>query len=100
MRISIASIPPFMRNFYGATISIFVLWMMFFDSNDVITQYKTYKKLKEWEGERDYYVEKIEEVKKHREELFGNPRQLEKFAREEYLMKKKTEDVYIVEEED
>lgn len=99
MRIPIGT-PPFMRNFYSGTLAVFFVWMLFFDSNDFITQYKTWRKLKDMENERDYYIEKIQEVRGDREELFGNPRQLEKFARESYLMKKKTEEVYIVKEED
>jgi cell division protein FtsB len=38
-------------------------------------------------------------VKKDREELLSNQELLEKFAREKYLMKKKTEDIYLVVEE-
>jgi cell division protein FtsB len=45
-------------------------------------------------------VEKIEEVRKDHDELFGDRESIEKFAREKYLMKKKTEDIFIVEEQD
>ena len=52
------------------------------------------------EDERAYYLEKIAEVKEEREELFSNPDLLEKFAREQYLMKKPTEDLYIIVDKD
>lgn len=51
------------------------------------------------EGEREYYQEKILEVEKDREELLGTRELLEKFAREKYLMKKESEDIFIVVEE-
>jgi cell division protein FtsB len=55
-------------------------------------------KLRELENEKEYYLEKIEEVKKDQEELMGNRELLEKFAREKYLMKKESEDIFIIEE--
>lgn len=75
------------------------MWMTFFDTNDVYTQYKLSHKLSSLEAQKEYYLEKIEEVKEDRQELLSNPELLEKFAREKYLMKKPTEDIYIVVEE-
>ena len=74
--------------------------MLFFDSNDLVTQYKLSKKLSDLENAKAYYEEKIEEVKKDREELLSNKELLEKFARENYLMKKKTEDLYVIVEKE
>jgi cell division protein FtsB len=70
-------------------------WMLLFDTNDFISQYQMSKKLSDLENEKMYYQEKIEEVKKDREELMGNPALLEKFAREKYLMKKNSEEVFV-----
>lgn len=71
--------------------------MMFFDSNDFINQYRMSSKLRDLRNEKAYYESKIEEVKEEKHELFSNSRQLEKFAREKYLMKQKNEDVFILE---
>ena len=73
--------------------------MMFFDTNDFINQFRMSSKLEELHNEKEYYEAKIIEVKEEKQELFSNARQLEKFAREKYLMKKKNEDVYILEKE-
>ncbi|HOO11266.1 MAG TPA: septum formation initiator family protein, partial [Cyclobacteriaceae bacterium] len=43
---------------------------------------------------------KIVEVKKDRKELMTNKELLEKFAREKYLMKKETEDLFIIQEKE
>jgi cell division protein DivIC len=50
-------------------------------------------------NEKEFYQEKIQEVEKDRKELMTNKELLEKFAREKYLMKKETEDIFIVQEE-
>jgi cell division protein FtsB len=41
-------------------------------------------------------LEKKGKITAEREELMSNPELLEKFARERYLMKKQTEDLYVV----
>lgn len=92
-------LPKAFRNFYIVTGLIFLIWMLFLDSNDFISRYKLTSKLRSLENEREYYAEKIKEVEKDREELMGNRELLEKFAREKYLMKKETEDIFIVVEE-
>lgn len=95
----IKKVPAFSKNFYFIAAGIFLVWMLFFDSNDLITQFKLSRKLTNLEKQKNYYQEKIEQVKKDREELFSNQELLEKFAREKYLMKKNNEDLYIIVEE-
>ena len=72
--------------------------MTFLDSNDLINRVGMSARLQSLENEKEYYQEKIQEVMKDREELMGTNELLEKFAREKYLMKKETEDIYIIEE--
>jgi len=92
-------LPPFTKNFFFISTVIFLFWMLFMDSNDFITQYQLKKKLNSLKNEKEYYQDKIEEVKKDREELFSDMDMLEKYAREKYLMKKENEDVYVIVEE-
>ena len=73
-----------------------LIWLTFFDSNDLYSQYKLVRKLDNLNADKAYYLDKIEEVKEDREELLSNPDLLEKFAREKYLMKKPAEDLYVV----
>src|SRR5262245_43052491 len=93
-------LPPLFRNFYMVVELSFLSWMIFLDSNDLINRVKLSVKLRSLENEKEYYQEKIQEVRQDREELMGTPELLEKFAREKYLMKKESEDIYIIEEED
>jgi len=92
-------LPKLVKNFYFIFGVFFLVWMLFIDSNDVYSQFKLKNKLTTLEEEKSYYLAKIQEVKNDREALFSNPKLLEKFAREQYLMKKPSEDLYIVVEE-
>lgn len=58
------------------------------------------QKLNGLEAQKDFYIEKKIQVLKDKEELSTNKELLEKFARENYLMKKPSEDLYIIVTED
>ncbi len=93
-------VPPIFRNFYSVVGLSFLVWMIFLDSNDLIDRFRLTSKMHSLENEKVYYQEKIKEVEKDREELMGTPELLEKFAREKYLMKKETEDIFIIDKKD
>ena len=96
----IKQLPPIFRNFYFITGMTFLVWMTFLDSNDLINRFRLSAKLRSLENEKEYYHEKIQAVEKDRQELMGTTQLLEKVAREKYLMKKQTEDIFIIEEKD
>lgn len=87
------------RNYYLISGVAFLIWMLFFDSNDIYSQYQLRSKRAELENEKEYYQKKIEEVKADREALLKDQELLEKFAREKYYMKKNNEDVFVIVEE-
>ncbi len=89
-------IPSPFRNPYLITVVVYLVWMLFLDANSIPTQFSITQKLNRLEAEKEYYQERIVEVKQDREELMSNPELLEKFAREKYLMRKPTEDVYVI----
>ena len=77
----------------------FLIWMLFFDTNDFYSQYQLSKKVKELENQEQYYLDKIEEVNADREALINDMELLERFAREKYFMKKDGEDLFVVVED-
>ncbi len=89
-------LPKVVRNTYFLVGLGFLIWITCFDSDDWITQYQLWRKIKKLEGEKKYYLEQIELIKKDREELLTNEELLEKFAREKYYMRKPSEDVYVL----
>lgn len=72
--------------------------MTFLDANDLVSRSKLSSKLGSLENEKEFYEEKITEVRADRDALMGNPGLLEKYAREKYLMKKPAEDLFVIEE--
>lgn len=83
------------RNKYFLTIIGIIVWLFFFDKNDVFTQYDLIQKCKKLQREKEYYLTEIENNKNKLKELQTNKKSLETFARETYLMKKENEDVFV-----
>lgn len=92
----IEKIPPVLRNKYLLTLIIFAVWILLLDSNNLISRWKEMRNLKKLKAEKEYYVQRIEEDKRKLHELKTSDRNLEKFAREQYRMKKPDEDLYII----
>ena len=84
-----------LRNKYLITVAAMVVWLLFFDKNDVFTQYELIEKCEKLEGEKQYYLAEIEGHRRQLHELRTNPKALETFSREKYLMKKDNEDVFV-----
>lgn len=83
-------------NIYVVLFLAFAVWVIFFDNNSLINRIGLQGDINKLEKERDYYKEKIEKDNQKILELKTNKKNLEKFAREQYLMKKKNEDIYII----
>ena len=72
------------------------MWLLVFDQHNLIDRYKTHMYLKKLVQDTVHYHEKIIEDKEVIRQLETNIENLEKFAREEYLMKAENEDVFII----
>lgn len=87
-----------LKNKYFIATTFILVWMLFLDSNNWIHQFNKYNKLQEMKAEKAYYKQKIKETREARKELMKNSESLERFAREEYFMKKPNEELYIITE--
>ena len=85
-----------LRNFYTATLVAWLVWILVLDNNNARIVISNRMKMKELEKEKSVLKEKIQQVKKERDEVFGNPRMLEKWAREKFMMRRPNEDVYVI----
>jgi len=90
----------YIKNKYVLTLIIFFVWILLFDSNNLVDRFSQMKSLKQLEKDREYYMERIEEDSKKLNELETDKENLEKFAREQYLMKKDDEDIFVVIDEE
>ena len=77
----------------------FFVYMLFFDTFNIIDRVKNTQKIHQLEKEIEYYNNLIENDKQRIHELQSDDRNLEKFAREQFLMKKENEDIFIIDEE-
>lgn len=88
----------FIRRYkYAVTILVFGLIIGVLDENNLIQRMKHRSEIRELNSEIRHYREEYEQSSKMLKELTTNPDELEKVAREKYLMKKSNEDIYVFE---
>jgi cell division protein DivIC len=89
-------IPSWLKNKYLIAGIAFIVWIFFFDPKDIpstINRIETYSKLQKNE---QHMNKLIVETSKDRNLLKTNSQTIEKYARENYMMKKDNEDLFIV----
>jgi cell division protein DivIC len=89
-----------LRNKYLLAVLVFLVWLLIFDQNSLIDRIRYLNALHNMEHEKQYYLERIEEDSRRLNELKTDRDNLEKFAREQYFMKKENEDVFVIIEEE
>ena len=85
-----------LKNKYVLAGLIFIIWLSFFDSYSLIKRYHVNKKLKQLELDKKYFRDQFKNDSVALNQLKSGSDNLEKFARERYMMKKDSEDIYIV----
>jgi cell division protein DivIC len=96
----LSRIPSFVKNRYLLTGAGFVIWIVFFDSRDLITShFRERSDLLKLEESKKYYEQQIAVTKRELEQLKTNPAVLERYAREKFLMKKEKEDLFRIRED-
>ena len=88
-----------LKNFYIATLVAWLGWVIFLDNNNARIVISNRIKMKELEKEKAILLEKIGQVKQERNEVLGNPKMMEKLAREKFLMRRPNEQVYVIVDE-
>lgn len=89
-------IKPLLRNKYFISTLAFLIWVGLFDENNLIERHQLNKEIRTIEKEKEYYLTNISEDAARLRELQTNTDNLEKFAREQYLMHREDEDVFII----
>lgn len=76
---------------------VIIVFAFFVSESNIFARWGYDSKISELEGQIEYYRNQTEQDKQKLKELESNKDHIEKFARENYLMKKEDEDVFIVE---
>ena len=91
---------PLFRFRYYILFGFFVIWMAFFDMNNLFYRYKIAREIDALEENIQEHKKAIVDLAQQKQYLFGNDRNLQRYAREKYLMKKDNEDVFVIVEEE
>ena len=84
-------------NKFLLTVVAFVIWMAYFDQNDWVSQRERSEELQGVKNNIAYLNGEISKMEKDKEGMVSDPLVLEKYAREQYKMKRDNEDLYIIE---
>ncbi len=90
---------PYLKNKYLIAITVFTVWIMFFSQYSLTERIQIAGEISDLEQDKDYYREQIVRDSIRLQELTTDRENLEKFAREQYYMKKKNEEIFVVIEE-
>ena len=83
-------------NKYTITLLLFGVWMVFFDNSSLLNRMKYKEKLNTLKQEKRAFLDEIKNDSILTEKLLSDTLEMEKFARENYLMKKDKEDVFLM----
>lgn len=86
-------------NTYILVLTVFAIWMAFFDTNSLLIHQELQKEVDKLEEQKAFLKTEIEKDKATLEKL-SDPKELEKFARENYYMKKEGEEIFLISHED
>jgi cell division protein DivIC len=90
------NIPSWVKNKYFIAVVAFAVWMLFFDKNDVFSQHERLSHVKELNKNEAHQSQLITETHKELGFLKTSAQTIEKYARENYMMKKDNEDLFII----
>src|SRR5210317_1672567 len=81
---------------YGLIILLFLIWMLFFDTNSFLIHKELNDDIKALEETKEFYEKEIKKDKLFIEKM-QDSNEIEKFAREKYYLKKENEEIFIIE---
>lgn len=85
---------------YWVVAGTFLIIMCFVDENNFFKRLSNQREIQNLQEQLDYYEKYNQSNREKINELQTNNANLEKFAREEHLMKRQNEDVFIIKEKD
>ena len=92
-------IPNWIKNKYLISACLFFIWILYFDTNSILTQIKKQKEINKVKHDIEYYDNAIKKDKKIIKILSEDSltTELEEYFRKELFLSKKNEEVFIIE---
>lgn len=89
-------IKNYVLNKYVLTICLFLVWMVFFDKTSFLVINELNGEINKYEEQLAYYKTEYEKNDTFYKKLMNNKSEKEKYARENYFMKKPNEEIFIL----
>ena len=89
-------IKKWILNKYTLTIAVFFMWMIFFDNTSFLVVNDLNKEINRYEEQLNYYKSEYKKNDDYYKKLMNNKEEKQKFARENYFMKKPNEEIFIM----
>ena len=86
----------YLHNKFFYTALVFGLWILFFDQESMLEQYRLSHTREGLYDQKSFYQEEIIKTENAVNTLQNDSVSLERYAREKYFMKRKNEDVYVI----
>ena len=83
------------RKKYWISTLLFFGWILFFDGNNIYRQIKRTIQIKDLDNQIFYYQKELKNTEIEQKAFFKNNQYFEKFVRENYLLKKENEDIFV-----
>lgn len=87
----------FFKNKYVLASTVFFIWIGFIDENSLLQRLEFEKELNQLQNDKDYFQNKIK-TDTYEMEALDKDENLERIAREKYLMKTNDEDIFVIEQ--
>jgi cell division protein DivIC len=92
----LAKLLPYFRNFYVVVGGIAAIWILFFDRYNVVDRLGTEIRLQELRADLAYYKAERDDIEETRDMMESDMGEIERFARERYMMKRENEDLFLI----
>lgn len=92
----LSHIPSWLKNKYLLAGAAFLVWVIFFAENDIPSSFKRVQTLNKLQQTELHLNKQIAITHKDLDLLKTNPQTIEKYARENFWMKKDNEDLFII----
>lgn len=89
-------IQKYVLNKYFVTVFLFLIWMVFFDNTSFLVVNELNGEVNKYEEQLAYYKNEYQKNDDFYKKLMNNKSEKEKFARENYFMKKPNEEIFIL----
>lgn len=83
-------------NKYFVTVFLFLVWMIFFDSTSFLVINELNGEVRRYESQLAYYQTEYHKNDEFYKKLMNDKEEKEKYARENYFMKKPNEEIFIL----